>query len=147
MHATRSCTHCSSSRIRFGPHSMCFLLAAFRLAKALWGRARICATLFTFFSGVHHQLLFILEDGEPARLHFAALVHGAFDPHVPGHVGVWISRDGLSEVSAKEGDLISRPRAVSISQKLDNHLPYLLMAPSWICGWKLCCNVKVLLDS
>ena len=61
-------------------------------------------------SEVHHELLFILEDGdgEPARLHFAALVHSAFDPHVPDHIGVWIPCDGLSEVSAKEGNLISR---------------------------------------
>uniref|UniRef100_UPI00358F8622 kelch-like protein 10 n=1 Tax=Myxine glutinosa TaxID=7769 RepID=UPI00358F8622 len=49
-------------------------------------------------SGVHQQLLLILKDGEPARLHFAALVHGAFDPHVPGHVGVGVACDGLSEV-------------------------------------------------
>ena len=30
MHVTRSCTHCSSFRIPFGPHSMCVLLASFR---------------------------------------------------------------------------------------------------------------------
>ena len=59
-------------------------------------------------SGVHQQLFLILEDGEPARLHFAALVHCALDPHVPGHVGVGVACDGLSEVSLKEGDLISR---------------------------------------
>jgi hypothetical protein len=39
-------------------------------------------------SGVYQQLLLIVEYGEPARLHFAALVHGTFNPHVPGHVGV-----------------------------------------------------------
>ena len=59
-------------------------------------------------SGVHQQLLLILEDGEPARFHFAALVHGTLDPHVPGHVGVGGACDGLNEVSTKEGDLISR---------------------------------------
>ena len=35
MQETRSCTHCSSSRILFGPHSMCFLLASFRFSRAL----------------------------------------------------------------------------------------------------------------
>ena len=37
-------------------------------------------------SGVHQQLFLILEDGEPARFHFAALVHDTLYPHVPGHV-------------------------------------------------------------
>ena len=49
MHATRFCTHCSSSLIRFGPHSTCFLFAGFRFARALW-TAWILATLFTFWN-------------------------------------------------------------------------------------------------
>ena len=55
--------------------------------------------------GVHQELLLILEDGKPARFHFAALVHGTLDPHVPGHVGVGGACDGLNEVSTKKGDL------------------------------------------
>jgi len=35
MYVTRSCTHCSSYRIRYGPHSKCFLLASFRLTRSL----------------------------------------------------------------------------------------------------------------
>ena len=35
LHVTRSCTHCSSSRILFGLHSLCFILAPFQLARAL----------------------------------------------------------------------------------------------------------------
>ena len=61
-------------------------------------------------SGVHQQLLLTLEleDGEPDRLHFAALVHGTLDRHVPGHVGVGVASDGVDEVSTKEDDLINR---------------------------------------
>jgi len=58
-----------------------------------------------YISGVHQQLPLILEDGEPSRFHFAALVHGTLDPHVPGHIGVGAACDGLSETSTKEGDL------------------------------------------
>lgn len=58
-------------------------------------------------SGVHKQLLLIVEDGKPARLHFAALVHCTLYSHVPGHVGVGVASDRLSEVSMKEGFLIS----------------------------------------
>ena len=36
MHVTRSCTHCSSDRIRLGPHSMCFIFASFRLTRTLY---------------------------------------------------------------------------------------------------------------
>ena len=40
----------------------------------------------------------------PARIaHLLAL-----DPHIPGHVRIGVTRYGLSEVSAREGNLISR---------------------------------------
>ena len=48
-----------------------------------------------YISGVHQQLLLILEDGELVRLQFAALVHGTLTPHVPGHFRVrvaWMDR-------------------------------------------------------
>ena len=83
-------------------------------------------------SRVHKQLLLIQKDGEPARLHFAALVHCTLDPHIPGHVQIGVTRYGLSEVS-KEGNLISR-REVSIAQKLGSHLPYLLLSYATIHG-------------
>ena len=51
-------------------------------------------------------MFLILEDG--AIFNFAALIHGTLDQHVPGHVGVGVACDGLSEVSTKEGDLINR---------------------------------------
>ena len=35
MHVTTSCTHCSSYHIRFGPHSMCFFFAFYRLNRTL----------------------------------------------------------------------------------------------------------------
>ena len=65
-------------------------------------------------SGVYQQLFLILEDGEPARLHFAALVHCTLNPHIPGHVGVGVACDGLTEVGLKEGqqgDLSALPRS------------------------------------
>ena len=72
-------------------------------------------------SEVHQQLLLILEDGEPARLYFAAHVHATLDPHVPGHVGVGVACDGLSEVSTKEGHLINRESC--------QHSPYIRQPP------------------
>ena len=55
-------------------------------------------------SRVHKQLLLILKD---ARLHFAALIHCTLDPHIPGHVRIRVTSYVLSEVSTKEGNLIS----------------------------------------
>ena len=69
-----------------------------RLARALRA-ARIPITLFTFLECTSSWYF-----GEPARV---ALDHGAFDPHVPGHVGVGVACDGLRELSLKEGHLIS----------------------------------------
>ena len=43
-------------------------------------------------SRVHKQLLLILKDGEPARLHFAALIHCTLDPHIPGHVRIGVTQ-------------------------------------------------------
>ena len=48
------------------------------------------------------RVVLILEDGEAARHHFAALVHCTLNPHVPGHVRVGVASDGLSKVSLKE---------------------------------------------
>ena len=81
-------------------------LGIFSIGQNLLNRPDPCHIVH--ISGVHHQLLLILEDEEPAILHFAALVHGTLDPHVPGHVGVGVACDGLSEVNTKEGDLINR---------------------------------------
>ena len=54
-------------------------------------------------------MLLILEDGEPARLHFAAIVHGTLNSYVPGHIAVGVAcNDGFSTVNTKEGDLIDR---------------------------------------
>ena len=53
--------------------------------------------------------------------------------HVPGHVGVGVASDGLSEVSTTEGDLINR-EPVSIAQKSDSHIPYLLLSYATIHG-------------
>ena len=47
-------------------------------------KSRLDTVHIVHISGVHKQLLFISEDEQPARFHFATLVHGPFDPHVPG---------------------------------------------------------------
>ena len=85
---------------------MCFLLAPFSVGQ----RVVSCPDLghIVHISGVQ-LLLLVLEDGEPARLHCAALVHSTLDAHVPRHVGVGVASNGLSEVSAKEGDHQHRP--------------------------------------
>ena len=81
MQATRSCTHCSSSRILFGPHSVCFLFCLFSVCKGIVSRSDLGHTID--ISGVHKYTAasHSLEDGEPTRLHFAALfmVHFVID--------------------------------------------------------------------
>ena len=72
-------------------------------------------------SSVHEQLLLILNDGEPARLHFAALIHCTLDPHIPGHVRIGVTSYGLSEVNTNEGNLISRESS--------QHCPEIMQPP------------------
>ena len=62
MHVTRYCTHCSSFRIRFGPHSTCS-------SWHLFGWPGRCETPWSEPHCSHlWSALLILEDGEPARL-------------------------------------------------------------------------------
>ena len=123
MHATRSCT---SSRIRFGLHSLCFLLFLFGWPEHCeqLGFGQHCSHFWNAPAVASHS-----GGWKAIQISFCCLFHGTFNPHV----GVGVSSDELSEISLKEGNLINR-EICHIAQKSGSHLPYLLLSYAIIHG-------------